>query len=149
MKRELTGTAKALRRSETIAERKLWSYVRNRQIDGWKFKQQDPFGRYVLDFFCFDANLVVEVDGCQHLEGTADYDRQRTANLERQGLRVLRIWNADVMSNIEGVLETIYSELQQRAAPSPGAERKRRSILIQEAAPATPQGERLIAGLAH
>ena len=66
MKRKLTGTAKALRRSETIAERKLWSYLRNRQIDGWRFKRQVPFGRYILDFFCFDARLAIEVDGATH-----------------------------------------------------------------------------------
>ncbi len=149
VKRKLTGTAKALRRSETIAERKLWSYLRNRQIDGWKFKRQVPFGRYVLDFLCFDANLVVEVDGYQHLNDTAEYDRQRTGDLERQGLKVLRIWNADVMSNIEGVLEAIYLELQQQHAPSPGAERKRRALLKQEAAPASPRGERRMSGPGH
>ena len=93
--------------------------------------------------------MVVEVDGYQHLNDTTDYDRQRTGDLERQGLKVLRIWNADVMSNIEGVLEAIYLELHQQAAPSPGAERKRRALLKQEAAPASPRGERRMSGSGH
>ncbi len=111
-------------------------------MDGWKFKRQVPFGRYVLDFFCFDANLVLEVDGSQHLEETAAYDRVRTTELERQGLKVLRFWNADVLNNIEGVLEAVYLALNHRIAPSPGAERKLRALSKQRAAPASPQGER-------
>jgi very-short-patch-repair endonuclease len=100
---------------------KLWSRIRNRQIDGWKFNRQVSSGPYVLDFFCFEASLVIEVDGGQHADERAEHDRVRTAYLEKQGLSVLRFWDGDVLNNVDGVLERIYLALGQRQAPSPGA----------------------------
>ena len=93
-------------------------------MDGWKFKRQVPRGRYVLDFFCADAALVVEVDGFQHMEVRAADDAERTSYLEREGLSVLRLTNTDVLDNMDGTLETIYLALGQRSAPSPGAARR-------------------------
>ena len=84
--------ARSLRRRQTSAEDLLWQQVRGRRI-GHKFRRQVPVGCYVVDFFCFDAKLVVEIDGTQH-EAEAIYDARRTAELEAQGLVVLRVTTA-------------------------------------------------------
>jgi len=99
--------AKKLRKSLTEAERLLWSYLRNRQL-GVKFRRQEPIGRYIVDFVCFEKRLVVEVDGGQH---GGSYDDERDRWLNMQGFRVLRFWNNEVLKNIEGVLEVIGKEL--------------------------------------
>lgn len=124
MRQRLTSFARSLRRQETNAEERLWRELRNRQVDGWKFKRQVPYGRYVLDFYCFDARLAIEVDGSQHFDERQEHDAERTAYLEQQGLRVLRLTNADVLDNMDGALETIYLALGQCPAPSPGAARR-------------------------
>jgi very-short-patch-repair endonuclease len=128
MKERLTGLARTLRRQETDAEQTLWRELRGRQMDGWKFKRQVPHGHYILDFFCTDAALVIEVDGAQHLEDRAAYDTERTAYLEQEGFQVLRFWNSDVLDNINGVLEAIYLALGQSPAPSPGALRRQKPM---------------------
>jgi very-short-patch-repair endonuclease len=124
MRSGLVSLARGLRRSETSADAVLWSALRNRQIDGWKFKRQVPFGNYILDFFCYDARLAVEVDGATHSEAReiAD-DAERLAFLEENGVRLLRCSNADVYENFDGVLEMIYLDLGQQPAPSPVAPR--------------------------
>ena len=127
MRRKLTGLARGVRRRETDAEKKLWSRIRDRQIDGWKFKRQVPCGPYILDLFCFEAALVIEIDGGQHADMRAEHDQMRTAYLEAVGLKVLRFWNSDVLDNIDGVLEAIYLALGQQQAPSPGALRRPKS----------------------
>jgi very-short-patch-repair endonuclease len=124
MRQRLTNFARALRRQETTAEQRLWRELRNRQVDGWKFKRQAPHGRYVLDFFCADAALVIEVDGFQHMDARAIQDAERTTYLELEGLRVLRLTNTDVLDNMDGALESIYLALGQRSSPSPGAVRR-------------------------
>ena len=122
MRSGAVGLARGLRRSETSAEHELWSKLRNRQMDGWKFKRQVPFGYYILDFFCFDARLAVEIDGATHSEEKEiANDQERTAFLEANGVRVMRFANSDVVRNIDGVLEMIYLALGQQPAPSPGA----------------------------
>jgi very-short-patch-repair endonuclease len=125
MRQRLTGIARSLRRRETIAEERLWRELRNRQLAGWKFKRQVPRGRYVLDFFCADAGLVIEVDGFQHTDAAvALKDAERTGYLESEGLRVLRFTNADVSDNLDGCIEEIFLRLGQQQAPSPGAARR-------------------------
>ena len=122
MREKLTRLARALRQSETSSEEKLWLALRNRQIDGWKFKRQAPRGPYIVDFMCLDAHLVIEVDGIQHEEpGARARDAQRTSVLHSQGLHVLRFSNSDVIDNPDGVLDEIYRALGERPAPSPGA----------------------------
>jgi very-short-patch-repair endonuclease len=101
-----TARARKMRRDGTDAEARLWNAVRAHRLGGWKWKRQVPFGPYFLDFLCGDAGLVVEVDGSQHAEQVA-YDERRTAYLARRGLRVLRFWNADVMTNRDGVCSSI------------------------------------------
>ena len=132
MRQRLTGFARALRRQETNAEQRLWRELRNRQVDGWKFKRQAPHGRYVLDFFCADAALVIEVDGFQHMDARATHDAERTTYLEREGLRVLRLTNTDVLDNrgsgerLSGAW-TAARPLTRRCAPtSPQGERRKR-----------------------
>jgi very-short-patch-repair endonuclease len=98
--------ARALRRNMTEAEKKLWSRLRERQIGNLKFRRQAPLEGYIVDFLCIEKRLVIEVDGGQHAELTAE-DAERTAKLEAKGYRVLRFWNPDVMRNINGVVEMI------------------------------------------
>ncbi len=94
-------------------------------MDGWKFKRQVPFKRFVLDFFCFEARLAIEIDGGTHGDATEmEVDRDRTLFLNDNGVRVLRFQNAEVSQNMNGVLEVIYAELGQQSAPSPGAPRR-------------------------
>jgi very-short-patch-repair endonuclease len=102
--------AQALRRQSTDAERALWKRLRDRRLLGRKFRRQVPIGVYVVDFYCFDAKLVVEVDGSQHAL-RAEEDDRRTRYLESLGLRVVRFWNNDVLRTPDSVLEKIAEEL--------------------------------------
>jgi very-short-patch-repair endonuclease len=102
--------ARDLRKSSTDAERRLWSRLRNKQLDGFRFRRQQPIGPYVVDFYCSDASLIVEVDGGQH-DANQARDAVRTKWLEDQGYRVLRFWNNDVLANTEGVPLTIREAL--------------------------------------
>jgi very-short-patch-repair endonuclease len=99
-------TARLLRINMTDAERKLWSLVRRKQLQGFRFRRQVPLGRYVADFACMSARLVIELDGGQHA-ARSEYDQHRTAWLNGNGFRVLRFWNDEVFTNADGVLETI------------------------------------------
>jgi very-short-patch-repair endonuclease len=97
--------ARALRRDMTDAERKLWTYLRQRQISGCKFRRQVPVGPYVADFACIEKRLVVEVDGGQNCDSRTDPSRDRC--LRSQGFRVLRFWDHHVLRNIDGVIWVI------------------------------------------
>ena len=113
-----TGLAQALRHRATEAETRLWFHLRNRALDGYKFRRQVPIGRFVVDFFCRDALLVVEVDGSQHFEpGAAAQDAERTAYLRSLGLHVLRFDNRQVLTETEAVLETILLTLTDATSP--------------------------------
>jgi BirA family transcriptional regulator, biotin operon repressor / biotin---[acetyl-CoA-carboxylase] ligase len=101
-----------MRSAPTRAERRLWQGLRNHQLDGLKFRRQMPLGPYIVDFYCAAARLVVEVDGVSHID--APPDAVRDAWIEHQGIRVFRVTNFDVFSNLEGVLIAI-----QRAASTP------------------------------
>ncbi len=81
---------------------------------GFRFRRQEPLGPFIVDFVCHERRLVIEVDGGQHLDGS--YDRARDAWLAQRGYRVLRLWNGDVLSNLEGITEQVYLELY---GPSP------------------------------
>ena len=98
--------AKSLRRDLTDAERKLWSILRNRQLDGAKFRRQQPIGPYIADFVCQERRLIVEADGGQHSESLSD--ARRTAFLEAG----VRFWNNDILNNLDGVAEVIAKALQ-------------------------------------
>ena len=95
-----------LRREMTKEERHLWyDFLKSYPV---QFKRQQPIGTYIVDFYCYKAKLVVELDGSQHCEPTGiEYDGRRTAFLQEKGLYVLRISNLDVMRNFVGVCENI------------------------------------------
>ena len=104
--------ARALRQASTTAEQLLWRHLRNRQLAGAKFRRQHPLGPYILDFVCLEHGLVVELDGGQHADLQSQaYDAQRTAWLQRQGLRVLRFWNHDVLLQTNEVLAQLLQAL--------------------------------------
>ena len=98
----------------TDAERALWLLIRCKQLGGHRFRKQVPIGKYIVDFLCLDARLVIELDGGQHSE-TQSADAARDAWLHSQGFRVLRFWNHDVTQNQEGVLTTILAALAARS----------------------------------
>jgi very-short-patch-repair endonuclease len=106
-----TSTAsRRLRVNQTDAEKRIWSKLRSRQLNGHKFVRQEPLGRYVCDFVCLEKKVVVEVDGGQHLESSRD--KARDEFMQNLGYRVLRFWNNDVLSNVDGVLQVIETELR-------------------------------------
>ena len=98
---------------QTDAEKKLWRAVRANQIYGAKFRRQFPVPPYIVDFYCEAANLVVEVDGGQHMERIEE-DQLRTEFLRRRGYEVLRFTNIDVLTNLEGVLEVIGQKVSNQ-----------------------------------
>jgi very-short-patch-repair endonuclease len=103
--------AKQLRRSQTDAEAILWSQLRGRQMAGRKFRRQTPLLGYIADFACLEARLIIELDGGQHAE-RAEKDEKRPRDLEASGYVVLRFWNADVFTSLDGVLTTIHAALE-------------------------------------
>ncbi len=116
-----------LRRNQTDAEQKLWRQLRNRQIRGWKFRRQHSLGQYIVDFCCLEQQLIVELDGGQHLE-QQHADQRRTKALELLGFRVLRFWDHEVLTQIDDVLEQIVSvveEKNQSTLPHPLLSRER------------------------
>lgn len=98
----------------TDAEKKLWSHLRGRQISDAVFRKQVPIGPYIADFCCLKARLIVEVDGGQHDESKTDVSRD--AWLRNIGYRVVRVWNNEVLGNIEGVLQVIAVDLKEQTA---------------------------------
>jgi very-short-patch-repair endonuclease len=98
--------ARELRRQSTSAEQLLWAQLRRRRPRGYKFRRQYPIGPFIVDFICFEARLIVEVDGDTH-ELTTEYDMRRDAWLRAQGFRVFRVRNEDIKTNLYGVVETI------------------------------------------
>jgi very-short-patch-repair endonuclease len=109
--------ARSLRRNQTDAEQLLWYKLRGRQAYNFKFRRQFPIVPYIADFCCEEAKLIIELDGGQHAETVPD-DAKRTAFFERRGYKVVRFWNNDVLTNIDGVLEVIAQTLLERSERS-------------------------------
>lgn len=117
-KEELRNKAKRLRKKLTETEKYLWNYLRNKQIDRFKFRRQQPIGKYIVDFINFEKKLVIEVDGGQH----SIYKKKdviRDKYLKKEGYKVLRFWDNEVLNNIEGVLEMIINNLSPSPKSSP------------------------------
>ena len=113
-----------LRANMTAAERLLWSRLRRRQIGGVRFRRQVPLGAFIVDFACFAARLIVEIDGGQHaLAAGRERDAARDAWLVGQGFRVLRFWNHEVLGNLDGVLAVIDAAVCERLSPPPAPSR--------------------------
>jgi very-short-patch-repair endonuclease len=106
LKDKIATIAKTLRKKSTDAENVLWKQLRRKQLEGLKFRRQQPIDNYVVDFVCFEKRIVIEVDGGQH-SIERDKDSERDNYLVINGFKVLRFWNNEVLQNIEGVLEMI------------------------------------------
>ena len=104
---DIRAYARDLRSRMTDAEALLWMLLRNRSIAGAKFRRQHPEGRYILDFYCDEKKLGIELDGGQHGEAV-EYDQQRDDWLQIQGIRMLRFWNNQMLTETEAVMEAIY-----------------------------------------
>jgi len=107
--KELRDTARALRKRSTDTEVYLWRHLKNRQMEGFKFRRQQRIGRYVVDFANLEKRLVIEVDGGQHVIDPGD--KMRDEWLRAEGYKVLRFWDNQIFSNLEGVWETIRDAL--------------------------------------
>jgi predicted helicase len=116
----LIEAARELRRKATDAEKLMWGLLRNRQLEGFKFRRQHPIQvkasegkrNFILDFYCHEARLCVELDGGHHAkQNQAAADAERTALLKAEGITVIRFWNNDVLNNTESVLQNIYNVL--------------------------------------
>jgi very-short-patch-repair endonuclease len=107
------ANARRLRREQVPAEARLWTYLRDRRLKGFKFVRQVPIGAYIVDFLCRETKLVVEVDGATHSDDREiTYDRRREAYLREQGFALIRVHNADVYQNINDVLDGIVLKLE-------------------------------------
>jgi very-short-patch-repair endonuclease len=122
---EFLDFARRLRKNQTDAEKLLWKILRNRQLLGLKFRRQQPVGPYILDFYCHDCKLCIELDGGQHYTSDRQQeDKDRTAFLATRGVRTLRFSNLDVLQNIEGVLLKIAQETTSLTPPLSRGERE-------------------------
>jgi very-short-patch-repair endonuclease len=110
VKPESTSNARSLRADMTEAERKMWQALRGKQLHECRFRRQYVIGSYIADFVCVEKRLVIELDGGQHQDQVA-YDEKRTAFMRQQGWRVLRFWNNDVLTNLDGVLANVADAL--------------------------------------
>jgi very-short-patch-repair endonuclease len=125
----IVTNARRLRRDQTDAERALWFRLRDRRLEGLKFRRQTPIANFIVDFCCEESRLIIELDGGQHAVREAD-DAKRTEELEAMGYLVLRFWNNDVLTNIDGVVQSILETLDKQAPvpphpnPLPGGERE-------------------------
>jgi len=110
--------AQNLRRAMTPPEIKLWQALRSQKAGGWRFRRQHPIGPWIVDFYCREQKLAIEVDGWSHNMGELGRDERRDADLARRGVRVIRFGAADVMENLDGVVETVIAELGGPRAPA-------------------------------
>lgn len=109
------NNARQLRKKEntTEAEKLLWYYIKNRQVNNYRFRRQVAIGNYIVDFLCPEKKLIIELDGGQHNEDkNIAYDNERTKYLNNLGYKVIRFWDNDVFKNMKDVLENIYGELE-------------------------------------
>ena len=110
--------SKILRKTQTDAEDIIWQSLRNRKILGFKFRRQHPLGKYIADFYCYEAKLVIEIDGGIHNQlENKEYDNGRSFELEELGITVIRFINKEVEDNLEKVLNSIKKHLQKYLTP--------------------------------
>ncbi len=114
-KKNFLELRRELRNNPTSQEGILWSRLRRKQC-GVKFQRQHSIDRYIVDFYCFEKKLIIEIDGNQHVDNEA-YDQMRTNHLENLGYRVIRCTNTDITNNLEGVLIKIFNILETHNTP--------------------------------
>lgn len=114
MKRKNIDKCRVLRKNQTDAERKLWSLLRNRQLTEVKFRRQFPIGRYILDFYSPEFKLGIEADGGQHYEDKGRLkDQQRSKELSKLGIRIIRFSDRDILNNLDGVYRMIQQSIEE------------------------------------
>jgi urease accessory protein len=131
MTNPLTPLAKMLRKNQTEAEKLLWRQLRSKGLSGLKFRRQQPMGNYIVDFVCLDKMLIIEVDGGQHAEDEGD--QKRDSWLQKEGFKVMRFWNNEVLKNLDGVTEVILKYCGSPSPQSPplkGGEERRNPFLF-------------------
>ena len=117
--RQKTALARRLRKQDTWAEKLVWSWLRGRRFASYKFRRQYPLGDHILDFFCLEARLDIELDGFQHgIPVLRNHDAVRDTWLEARGVKVLRFWNSQLAHNKQAVRDAIWRALQERAPHS-------------------------------
>jgi adenine-specific DNA-methyltransferase len=117
---ETLARARALRRDQTDAERKVWRLLHSRRFAGAKSRRNHPIGNFFADFCCLKARLVVELDGGQHAdEAQTAHDRRRTVYLTSQGFKVIRFWNEEIFKEPERVMEQTYQALAEQGSREP------------------------------
>jgi very-short-patch-repair endonuclease len=111
-------SARSLRKSETLSEKRLWEQLRNRNLESFKFSRQVPIGPFIADFVCRDQRLIVEVDGATHsTDEELDYDNRRTGFLKSEGYVVIRFENDEILNGMDEVLTLILQALRIRPRP--------------------------------
>jgi very-short-patch-repair endonuclease len=110
--------ARNLRKTQTVAETKLWFSLRKRRFCQFKFRRQHVIEPYIVDFICLTQKLIIEVDGSQHLDNQ-EYDDYRTWYLNEKGFRVLRFWNNEILGELNNVLNIIHDALLSPPSPHP------------------------------
>jgi len=122
------NVSRHLRQAQTEAERRVWFELRDRRFMGLKFRRQHPVAGFVTDFSCFEAKIIVELDGGQHnLEPAKEQDNQRTKILQSQGYRVIRFGNNDILSNMNGCLEELRAVVAT-SSPQPSPPKEEREL---------------------
>ena len=116
MNQPTTLKALNLRHEPTDAEALLWYFLKDRSFFGYKFRRQHPFSPYIVDFYCAEKKLIIELDGGHHLQ-QKEYDAERTRFLEVQGNKVLRFWNDEVFNRTADVFREIESFLKDYPSP--------------------------------
>ena len=112
------AVARMLRKNMTDVEKLLWKHLRQKQLNGFKFRKQSPIGPYVADFVSFDRKLIIELDGGQHASQNT-YDSKRDKWFQSQGFKTLRFWNNEVLQNLEGIKTVILKSLSPHLVPPP------------------------------
>jgi very-short-patch-repair endonuclease len=111
----IIGVARKLRKNSTPAEEWLWKHLRNRKLGGLKFDRQHPFNRYIVDFYCAELKLVIEIEGGVHrVPAQIEYDQKRFEELELRGLKILRFSNEEVLQHTNEVLNEIKRVKSER-----------------------------------
>jgi very-short-patch-repair endonuclease len=116
----LVKFARQMRSAQTDAEIRMWSLLRSRQLSGYKFRRQHPVEDYILDFYCVQHRVAIELDGGQHDDPKAlKYDQERTNRLNDLGITVLRFWDNDVLKSLDSVADEILRCVESRPSPQP------------------------------
>ena len=125
MYRNLVVPSRQLRKEQTRHEKKLWRFLRSRQVGNLKFRRQHVIGSYITDFCCIENKVVIELDGGGHGEDLQkEKDQRRDEFLVQEGWRVVRIWNSDIDENLEGVMEQVW-QIVNSPSPQPSPQRER------------------------